>query len=163
MQLSTVRPADVEWVARAIDSWDCSSRWSLRGQTPSPEQMQRLLWDQVYLQKALRTDAGAAAGLLQLVDLDLHDGIGRLGLLLDRARMTSLAPGVEDFLRLSFRNFPLRKICVVAPCDAFDAPGWFGPQLRCVGTFAAHERRGRDTYADVAIHEIWRDGVAQGL
>jgi hypothetical protein len=48
---------------------------------------------------------------------------------------------------------------VVAPCDAFDAPGWLGPEVRRVGTFAEHERRGLDSYASVGIYEIWRDSL----
>lgn len=162
LDLIPVVPQDVMWVSRVIDRWDCTTRWGGRGRTPSPSLLQHLLWDEVAAQRSVKGADGTPAGLLQLVDIDFHNGIGRMAALLDRDRRSDLMKPIASFVEFAFRDFPLRKICAIAADDRFDPQAYLGPGARTIGCFRAHDRRGDGIYVDVSIHEMWRNEVTVG-
>jgi hypothetical protein len=154
MELTTVVPDDVEWVAEVVDQWDATTRWGLRGLTPPPGLLNHLLWDDVTLQKAVKDEAGRPAGLLQLEGVNFRDGVGRLGLLVNPQDRKELGTPLEGFVRQCFDRFPLRKLSLIAAVDSFRHDDYCELPFRHVGTFKDHESRGGGRYCDVTIHEL---------
>jgi hypothetical protein len=153
--LRAVTAEDGGWIAEVVTGWPCSHRWSLRGQTPSPQLLGHLLWNGVLKQYVIAEGSGAQ-GLVQLYDGDLHNGVGHLGLLLRPGEPERHRPVIEAFVEECFRDFPLRKICVEVVADDGIEPTTVGSDLRLAGRLADHERRTEDTFADLLLYELWR-------
>jgi len=146
-------PADAGWLAQAMDEWDCSVRWALRGRTPSPSVVQGLLWSGVTAQRVVRTADGVPAALFQLVDVDLVNGLAQMALVVDPPRADDLTPLLADFVAKVFRDFPLRKIVATAPSDAPAVQQCLGSLGRLVARLAGHHRRTASEYVDVLVYE----------
>lgn len=158
MQLTNVVPDDIGWVDTVVDRWECSQRWSLCGQTPPMPLLWALLWDDVTVQQAVRGDGSDAVALLQLVNVDLHNGVAGLGVLADPDHVPQLQAPVTGFLARVFRDFPLRKLTFGAVAGELRVADCFGNRARRVGRFHQHQRRSGDGYADLEIYEVWEAG-----
>ena len=145
----------VTWVAEAIGWWQSSYRWSLRGHTPSPQLLADLLWSGVAAHTVVSDESGRPVALLQLYDLDLHNGVGALGLLVAPHPVPGLEGAIADFIERCFHDFPMRKVTVELVEDEFDDVAALGPNVRCAGVLRHHERRSEDEYANVRLYEIW--------
>jgi hypothetical protein len=156
VRLEEVRTDDLDWIARALESWSRTQRWSLRGQTPSPAMMRRLVHDHVSLQRVVRHDAGTPVAVVQLADVDGNSGNGQVALLADPHRLAEVRPSLTEFVATVFAETDLRKLCVLAHADELDVPAVFGPAATPIGRLVAHERRAEDDYADLLLFEIWR-------
>jgi hypothetical protein len=153
-----VVPGDIGWIDQVIDRWDGSSRWSLGGQTPPLPLMWALLWDDVAVQQAVRTDDGRAVALFQLAHVNLHDGVAELAMLADPEHVQQLNPLVATFLARVFRDFPLRKVTFGVAADERSITDCVGRRAHPAGRLRQHRRRAADVYADVELYEVW--GVA---
>lgn len=156
-ELSNVVPEDLEWVDHAIDSWDCSRRWSLRGQTPSPALLRARLWEGVMMQQAVRFVDGSPAALLQLTNVHLVDGVAEVAVLAHPNERPQVAGSVTGFVDRAFRDFPLRKLGVIAVAGDLDVPAYFGLGVCAVGRMPGHVWRPNGTYEDLEIYDLWRD------
>jgi hypothetical protein len=158
LELADVAPLDLEWVDRTIDGGGCTRRWSLRGLTPPLDLLDRLLWEGVVLQQAIRRD-GLTVGLLQLVNLDLQNGHAELAVLIAAPAPPGWTSSAAAFVQRAFGSFPLRKLslhCVPGELVAQEA---LGAGCERVGVFRRHLRRGGDVFADVDVFELWVDHV----
>jgi hypothetical protein len=156
MMLEEVTTDDLDWIARGLETWSRTQRWSLRGQTPSPAMMRRLVHDHVSLQRVVRHDTGSPVAVVQLVDVDGINGNGQVALLADPHRLPELRPSVTEFVETVFAETSLRKLCVLAHEDELDVPTVFGSAATPIGRLVDHERRSPDDYADLLVFEIWR-------
>jgi hypothetical protein len=159
VRLDDLTSLDLDWIAPALESWSRTHRWSLRGHTSSPALMRTLLYDQVGLQRVVRDDAGVPAAVVQLVAVEPRHGLGQMALLADPRRLADVAEPVAVFVADAFRETGLRKLCVLAHADELDVPTVLGPAGREVGRLVGHERRGPDSYVDLLLYEIWREGA----
>jgi hypothetical protein len=154
VELGPVAPSDVGWLVDVVDDWDCSARWALRGVGVSPSTVQRLLWTGIVAQRVVRTPGGRPAGLLQLTEVDLRNGVADVATVLDPERQADLVDPMGRFVAEVFRDFPVRKVLVVSPCDA-------GAVCTCAGSLGQeaarlrdHHRRSPGDFVDVVIYEV---------
>lgn len=157
-----VSPRDAEWLASAVTDWEATYRWSLRGRTPSPQFLERCLWDRVAQQFSLVGPARTPVGLVQLFDADFQNGVGQLSVLADPAHVDEVMDQLRDFAAALFDQLPLRKLCLEAASDQRSLcsrlHGWAEP----AGRFARHERVRRDEYVDLELFDLWPAGVSPG-
>ena len=154
MELAPVSPTDVEWLAAVVGDWDCSSRWSIDGVAASPGLVQGLLWNGVAAQRLVGTPAGEPAGLVQLVDVDLRNGVVQVALVLDPRHADTLAGPVAAFVSRVFRDFPIRKVLVTAPSDAATIGACLQPLGDVVARLPDQLRRSPTHFVDVLIYEV---------
>jgi hypothetical protein len=155
MRLTTVVPDDVGWIDAVVDRWECTRRWSLRGRTPPMPLLWSLLWDDVTAQQAIRDERGAAVALLQLVHLDLDNGVAELGLLADPDHVHRWSGPLDDFLARVFRDFPLRKLTFATVAGDLRVGELFGARAHQTGRLYRHHHFGGGLYTDVEIYEVW--------
>jgi hypothetical protein len=156
MELGAVTPGDAGWLGDVMDDWDCSTRWALGGVAVSPTVVQGLLWNGVAAQRLIRTSDGEPAGLAQLAEVDLRNGVAQVALVLDPEQKQELASPVAAFVATVFRDFPVRKIMVVAPSDAAVIGACLAPLGTVVARLGDHHRRSAAEYVDVLIYEVRR-------
>jgi len=157
MELGAVTPGDAAWLGDVMDDWDCSTRWALGGVAVSPTVVQGLLWNGVAAQRLIRSRDGQPAGLVQLAEIDLRNGVAQVALVLDPERKDELAAPVAAFVATVFRDFPLRKVMVVAPSDAAAIGACLDPVWAVVARLRDHHRRSAADYVDVLIYEVRRN------
>lgn len=146
-------PGDLEWVDGVLDVWPCTLRWDVKGHTPSLPALQGRLWDGVATQRVALDGDGAPCALLQLVDVDLVNGIARVEAIARHSADADVVAAVDRFVALAGADFPLRRGYVHAVADGFDA-GRALPAARLVGRLRGCHLRDRGHYEDVVIHEI---------
>jgi hypothetical protein len=158
--LEDVVPVDLNWIERALDSWDCTLRWSLLGLTPSVQHVSHLLWQGVAMQQKVRRERATPAALLQLANIDLLHGFAELALLADGQEFDLVRAGLADFLTRAFREFPIRKVCVTAVPMDVDVSAYMGQKLQPVGRLERHVRRGENQFVDVELFELWKENLS---
>jgi len=151
---------DLEWVSAAIYSWPATYRWSLRGLTPSPDSVHRLMWEGVAVQYAAVDGAGRPMGLMQLHQVDLQSAFAYLSLMLAPAPIGLEDPTravLEDFVAQVFRDFPLRRLYIEILEDEVEQTlGRLTPTADLHARLSDHERRGPDEYVDLLIFGLTR-------
>lgn len=155
--LTEVLADDLGWIDGALDLWDCSERWSMRGGAPSAELLVGLVHPGVPRQAVVWADAATPVGLVQLVDVDLHDDVGTLALLVDPDHAATNRRGIAAFVADVFDLLPLRKLYVAAHADRMDVGTYLGAAARSAGRYRDHQRRSETAFADLLLHEVWRE------
>jgi len=150
---------DHKWIGAVTELWSSTQRWSLRGRTPSPFLLEKLLQEDVALQRVAWADDDRPVALLQLVDVDLDNGFGHLALLGNPKRPDEVRAALMAFLTVGFQQPQLRKVCLMAHADELDVEAFLGDVARKVGSLAGHERRGPDDYVDLLLYEIWKEAL----
>ncbi|MGH9228354.1 MAG: GNAT family N-acetyltransferase [Acidimicrobiales bacterium] len=113
MALRAVEASDFDFLWKLVNDAESTIRWRFRGTSPSPQELQALLWNGVLSQFIVTgADSGRAVGLLTAFDTDLANGVTHLSILLEeRARGRGWPlEAVPLFLDHLFANWPLRKV-----------------------------------------------------
>jgi hypothetical protein len=159
-----VVPGDLEWLAAALGSWRGSRRLALRGAALSPDVLLGdVLGEAVAVQQVAWAAGGRPAALFQVTDVDDRNGVARLDVLADPARLDAVRGDAAGFLAEVFGAGPLgalRKLVLWAAEDELDVPACLGPPAQYVGRLTDHERRGPTGHADMLVYEIWKERVA---
>ena len=159
-RLDPVSARDANWLPDALGRWGCSLRWSdVWGQTPSPDGLSRLLWQDVFVQRAVRADGDRTVGLIQASKFRIEDGVADLDLLVDPAYLVAADGVLEEFLSQVFADHPLRKLCLAICSDDLALTPHLARVAQQVGCLVEHRRRGRDHFVDINLYEIWADGL----
>ena len=151
--ISDVTPEDAEWIARAIEVWDVTERWSLRGQTPSPEFIHDLLTRDVVMQRKLSWGTTDPCGILQLASTpDL--GVAQLEILINPlVGTTSALRCCRLFVRRMKASTP--KMCIHTLGNQMRLSDYLGHRAEPAGILRAHVRDAVGSYTDLCIYEIW--------
>ncbi|MCP4307564.1 MAG: hypothetical protein GY788_22370 [bacterium] len=153
-----VVPADIEWIAEAALSWARTTRWVLKGMTPSPEMLSRLLWEDVTVQQILVDSAGPAA-LIQLHDVDFQSGYGYLGLVVRPPAYAELEALIAAFIQGCFADFPLRKLYIDMLEDVCSQLlEVVGSEPTLEARLEDHERLREGVFLDRSIYAFMRPG-----
>jgi hypothetical protein len=159
LTLGNVYPEDVQWIDQALGDWYCSQRWSFNDYAPWPEVIREALWLGVTAQRVARTDGGVPVALMQLTGLDLERGVAELDALACRDHSMSIRATFREFLAVSFRDFPLRRISLIVVDGDMDVSACLGPIAAPVGRLLERQRRAPGRYADVELFEVSEDSV----
>lgn len=154
--LVDVQLADALWLSSSGRAWAKSERWEALTHRPVPEEVQRLLWESVSLQKVLsaRSSEGSRpVGITQLTRMDLSIGVAHLDMMFDPAAHAEVRGAVDRFLALARERFPLRKVYIEVAADTIDA-GHLPSAVRRCGVLADHRPRGSGRYVDVFLYEL---------
>ena len=158
MRLEPVSASDVDWLPDALGEWSCSLRWSEEwGRTPSPDDLSRLLWHNVFFQRVVLAEGDRRVALLQASELRLVDGVADLDVLIDPAHQGESDKCLEQFLARVFSDQPLRKLCLAVCSDDLELSPCLGAVVRQAGCFVEHRRRERGRFVDINLYEIWAD------
>lgn len=144
-------PADLDWIDESLDDWPCTLRWDVKGHTPAVPAVVARLWDGVTTQRVIEDDQGRPDGLLQVVDVDLVDGAGRLEALARSEE--AVATAWSAFIEQITRELPLRSLDVAAAADGLRVEA-FAPDAREVGRLRDRRWRGCGRHVDVVLHEL---------
>jgi hypothetical protein len=144
-------PADLGWIDDGVDDWPCTLRWDVKGHTPTPPALAARLWDGVVTQRVIEGEDGRPHGLLQVVDVDLVDGTGRLEVM---ARSEdAVATAWPGFVVEVTHDLPLRSLDVVAAADGMRVDA-FAPGAFEIGRLRERRWRGCGRRVDVVLYEI---------
>jgi hypothetical protein len=157
MRLWQVTTSDIDAIERSLGAWQCTERWALGGTTPPPSLLERIMYEGVSLQYALRADDGGTRGLVQLTSVNVSDGVACLELTADPSYADTADAAIRKFIDEAFTDFPLRKLVVSAPEDDLDLVACLSTALRQVGYLRGHRRRGPGSYVGVNIYELWAE------
>jgi hypothetical protein len=157
LQLVDVEQSDIDVITRSLGLWQCSERWALGGLTPSPEMWGQLFYQDVAMQRAIRSDEGGCAGLLQLVRVNADDGFAHLELFIDPLHAPKIDNPVAELVDQAFEILPLRKLLLAAAKDHLELPACLATTVQRIGSLRDHRRRGRDVYVSVNLYELWVD------
>lgn len=144
-------PSDIGWIDHALDDWPCTLRWDVKGHTPAAPAIAARLWDGVATQRVIHDDTGRPCGLLQVVDVDLLDGTGRLEALARSEEVVSVV--WSAFVEEIMSDLPLRSFDVVAAADGLRVDA-LAASAREVGRLPERRWRGCGRHVDVVLHEI---------
>lgn len=155
--LTSCVPRDVTWLADAVGSWPGTVRWALGRSAVRPGHVEGLMWRGVGHQMVLRSHDDVAVALLQLVDVDLQNDVGRVEFLSHpTVRPPVMLKVLRDFAASTYRRFPLRKLSIVWPSDQADLLTMCDLPLDLIGRQVRHLHRGSGRYVDLELYESWR-------
>lgn len=140
--LTPVTAADTAYLHRLHLEGDALTRYRLRGTTPAPEQLQRVLWEDVLAQFIVRDRAGTPLGLVSCIGADLRNRHAHIAVLADPAsRGTGLmAAGAWSFAGYLFSQFDLRKLYAEALESNFEQfRSGAGHRFEVEGRLTEHE------------------------
>lgn len=115
---------------------------------------ERLSARHVALQKVARTQAGDAVGIFQVAQVDRRNRHAYLTLLLNGEQRDLTRRSIAQFLRLAFRDLPLRMLYLAAPADDLAVMDHVGNVAQEIGRLREDERRGPGVHVDVVMYEI---------
>lgn len=157
--LRAVTPADYDFLFHLSTSPNISYRWRTRGQTPSPEAFQSILWGGVLCQFVVERAAdGEPLGLISAYNADLRNDTAYLAVLM-RDRPGASLWGFDAlvlFLDYLFLNWSLRKVYAeTSELSAWSFASGEGRYFRVEATLPEHEfYDGR--YWDYYVLAFWR-------
>lgn len=154
--LVQVVPSDAAWITESLTHWHVSSRWSMRGQTPSPQMVDARLWHGVVRQHTIRDAGGRACALVQVAEPDFRNEHATLNLIIDPSYMARLSGPVKYAAERALHDLPLRKLSISYPADQTAIELCIEPIAVASGRLVDHERYGPDKYVDVVIADVWK-------
>lgn len=157
--LRVVTPSDVDFLYHLFTSSNISYRWRTRGQTPSPEAFQSMLWSGVLCQFIVeRATDNEPLGLITAYNADLRNGTAYLAVLM-RDRPGAALWGLDSlvlFLDYLFLNWALRKLYAeTSELSAWAFASGEGRYYRVEATLPEHEFYG-GRYWDYYMLAFWR-------
>jgi RimJ/RimL family protein N-acetyltransferase/acyl carrier protein len=123
VRLRPVMVEDEPYLA-ALHVWgDALVRFRLRGRTPSPEGMRRLLWEEILAQFIVTCRDGRRVGVVSAFELDARNRTVHLAVIEDPEWVGSglALEGVAVFLSYLFAQFDLRKVYAECLADNYAA------------------------------------------
>jgi RimJ/RimL family protein N-acetyltransferase len=124
-RLTTVVPADVDYLFALAVEPETGFRWRYRGAPPSVDRFIAELWSQVLVHYVVRrADTDEPAGYVVAYGADLGRGHAYLGAVFgpEHTGTGMVAEATAMFVRYLFHTFPLRKVYL-------EVPGFNWPQI----------------------------------
>ena len=154
-QLKPVTPEDLAWIDGAVDRWHGSLRWSIADQMPALAEVQARVWDDVAAQRTVWHPSTGPVALLQLVDVNLYNGVAGLELLVAPHAVSQLQSAVTGFVDRGAVDLPLRKLTFGCASGALPVRELTGGRAVPVGCYRNHEKVAGGRYRDIDLYELW--------
>lgn len=155
LRFAPVTPEDVDWINQAVDLWQGSLRWSIASQVPEFRDICARTWVGMEIQRAVWLEDAGPLALIQLVEVDLHNEVAGLELLVAPPSAHLLRPAVERFVSNVADVLPLRKITFGCVSGALPVAELLGDRAVHLATRPRHERAGSGQFHDVDLYEVW--------